>query len=417
MKSNRVTFAFFASLIITIALSFLPAPNDAAVANIRFMTTIGAVILLNFAWLFVIASRFNFMEKYYKPIDKLYINHKILGFVTLILVISHKQLNAPNTIEAVAVSTAARIGFASFVAMILLIILTVIGYVYVVKIGKGNYQIWKKLHGLILIPYFIGVIHYFSNSKIEVFTIGAFQLWMFVIIVIGSITGLYSVFGYEIIAFRNRYEVTEVRALNDKVSEIVLDKKITPGFKPGQFGFFKFYNKGIGKEVHPFTLTCGSSQYIAFTPKALGDFTKKINTNITVGDKVAFDGPYGGFDYEAGHAKQLWIAGGIGITPFVSFIRSGINPDFSVDFFYSYRNTENEIYDTEISGKKGFRYTAHNSKAQGRLDFKVILSTYDDDIPLTVCYCGPVAMRVALEKALKESDLKSYELIFDNFSF
>jgi len=33
---------------------------------------------------------------------------------------------------------------------------------------------------------------------------------------------------------------------------------------------------------------------------------------------VTVEGPYGCFDFEDNHPRQIWVAGGIGITPFVA---------------------------------------------------------------------------------------------------
>ena len=55
------------------------------------------------------------------------------------------------------------------------------------------------------------------------------------------------------------------------------------------------------------------------------------------------------FDYRAGSREQLWIAGGIGLTPFLSWIRDFDSEDrYSIDFFYSLRGPEEILYEDEI---------------------------------------------------------------------
>ncbi|MEG3070146.1 MAG: hypothetical protein RQM92_04285 [Candidatus Syntrophopropionicum ammoniitolerans] len=57
-----------------------------------------------------------------------------------------------------------------------------------------------------------------------------------------------------------------------------------------------------------------------------------------MGDRFAVTRPSGMFDYTRGSRHQIWIAGGIGITPFRSFIQAGVPEEFSVDLFYAYNN-------------------------------------------------------------------------------
>src|SRR3954462_13083545 len=48
-------------------------------------------------------------------------------------------------------------------------------------------------------------------------------------------------------------------------------------------------------------------------------------------------GPHGRFDHAKGTQRQIWIAGGIGVTPFLSWLRSLDDRALHahVDFFYS----------------------------------------------------------------------------------
>ena len=95
-------------------------------------------------------------------------------------------------------------------------------------------------------------------------------------------------------------------------------------YKPGQFLYVKLYNKEIPKDEHPFTISSSPTEenHISVTVKQLGDFTNSL-VKAKVGDKAYIDGSFGSFthldlpkDY-----KLCFIAGGIGITPFLSMLR------------------------------------------------------------------------------------------------
>ncbi|WP_341480426.1 hypothetical protein [Clostridium cibarium] len=67
-----------------------------------------------------------------------------------------------------------------------------------------------------------------------------------------------------------------------------------------------------------------------------------------IGDEFVVTGPHGKFDYKKGVKNQIWIAGGIGVTPFRSFIQAGIPKEYSVDFFYAYNNDKEGAYIDEL---------------------------------------------------------------------
>lgn len=94
-------------------------------------------------------------------------------------------------------------------------------------------------------------------------------------------------------------------------------------WSPGQFAIFRHESGFFGwTEPHPFTLSCAPGEgKICCTVKAVGPFTKNLPT---VGPGTAFlcEGPYGVFTPKFKNGAHLiCIAGGVGVTPFLSIIR------------------------------------------------------------------------------------------------
>jgi predicted ferric reductase len=56
---------------------------------------------------------------------------------------------------------------------------------------------------------------------------------------------------------------------------------------------------------------------MTFLIKELGDYTKALATTLQPGSLVLVEGPYGRFNFNGGHQRQIWISAGIGITPFI----------------------------------------------------------------------------------------------------
>jgi predicted ferric reductase len=85
------------------------------------------------------------------------------------------------------------------------------------------------------------------------------------------------------------------------------------------------------------------------TIKAVGDYTRELFEQLRPGVPARLAGPFGAFDYRRGGRGQVWIAGGIGITPFLSWIRS-LDGDFDreVDLFYTVAHRAEAIHTDEI---------------------------------------------------------------------
>jgi predicted ferric reductase len=94
-------------------------------------------------------------------------------------------------------------------------------------------------------------------------------------------------------------------------------------FEPGQFAWLIMGNTPFHHEEHPISFSSSAEitpeGEVAFTIKALGDWSSTVVPKVQPGRKVWLDGPYGVFspDREQGPGYVL-LGGGIGITPLYS---------------------------------------------------------------------------------------------------
>jgi len=96
-------------------------------------------------------------------------------------------------------------------------------------------------------------------------------------------------------------------------------------FRPGQFAWLTMGSTPFKITGHPFSFSSSAAAEdgrVEMTIRNLGDFTSEIG-NVPVGQRVYLDGPYGAFTIDRNPADMhVLIAGGVGITPMMSIIRT-----------------------------------------------------------------------------------------------
>jgi predicted ferric reductase len=95
-------------------------------------------------------------------------------------------------------------------------------------------------------------------------------------------------------------------------------------FAPGQFAWIKLAHSPFTLEEHPFSFSSSAERTgrLEFGIKALGDFSSAVG-EIPVGTRAFLDGPHGAFSIDRYPAVgYVFVAGGVGITPFISFLRT-----------------------------------------------------------------------------------------------
>ncbi len=375
----------------------------------------------------ILAARYKFLEKIFTGLDKLYRIHIATGITSYFLVFLHPLLIAlsSDTLSTFFTFFIPNSNYPLFrnVGIIAFWIITIL--VFSAGVKKINYLLWKRIHQLMGPVFLLIALHsILADASVANFTL--MSVWILGIISFALFSFIYKVFLYYHFGPVYLYKIKKINVLPE-----LFDLYMTPVsnrlvFKPGQFAFLSFINSnGVNKEPHPYTFASNPlNKDIRICIKKLGDWSHTLEA-LAVGDKVKLFGPYGAFysNQLRKSKRQVWIAGGIGITPFLSMAESEITTKSyeTITLVYS-DNTSNEaVFAKEVESfqqkSNNIKACVHISNEQGYLtaDFiKEQAKTFEDTVFLL---CGPAPMTNALKKQLLSQGVKESDIVFEYFNF
>lgn len=201
------------------------------------------------------------------------------------------------------------------------------------------------------------------------------------------------------------------------ITEVVcqLDKK-WQGHRAGQFAFVTFDRL---EGAHPFTIASsdqGNGQ-VTFQIKALGDYTKHLEHRLKTGQTLMVEGPYGRFNFKQGKcgAEQIWIAGGIGVTPFLAWLEALQKQPEQSPVAQLHYCTNDSLTDPFVKrlekaciGLENIQLHIHGSNQGQKLSADQLLARITKTAApkkgaLDVWFCGPSGWAKVLEKELRET--------------
>lgn len=275
---------------------------------------------------FALTARFRGMSHPF-GIDIIYLFHRYMALGMLALILGHfgilyiwfeDSLGDLNPLTARWELTAGRIALAAFALLVLT-------SEFRKHLGL-EYRLWRVGHVALAIIAFaaaishvLGVSHYTSAPGMR-FLILAMGGGVLLIVVWVRVVRPWS-------QVKNPWRVVENIAERGEVHTLILEPvgKELEKWKPGQFAWLTLGHSPYTLREHPFTMSNAPEDgpNVAFSIKPLGDFTAKAVT-AEPGAIASIDGPYGAFsiDMEPDAGGFVMIAGGIGITPMISNLRS-----------------------------------------------------------------------------------------------
>ncbi|UUL75209.1 hypothetical protein NG819_12870 [Pseudarthrobacter sp. Fe7] len=278
----------------------------------------------------------------------------------------------------------------------------------------GGYERWRGFHRLTGLFVAAGFLHGLLDAS--AFEAAPALRWSYV--AVGG-TGLAFYTYRELLARHflphHDYQVAGVRPVTADLVEVALRPLGRPlAFKPGQFAMV-YLETAEGWQRHPFSISGPAREGgISITVKALGDHTTRLPDVVQPGMPAVVGGPYGRFDRHRGTAHQVWIAGGVGITPFLSWLRSlDSEPDAELqeDVHFFVTSAGPSPFADEITAIAGHHpwLSVHlvDTEADGRLTPDAVMAAVDTEPRrLSVFMGGPDAMLRQFRKAFQAAGVR-----------
>lgn len=375
-----------------------------------------AIVLMSLA--LVLAARPRWVEHRIGGLDKMYRLHKWLGIANLIVAAAHWLAFGFIRSEGAETVAPAAGGWAGLTARLhdtalamgslawkVVLVLSILALV-----KRFPYRLFFKSHWLFVPTYLVLIFHGVILLDVGAWTSPLGPL-LTVVLVAGAGSGILCLlrsFGaVEHRAIGTIIGLTRHEAIRSLEVELELDSR-WPGHQAGQFAFLK---TDASNEAHPFTILSAwtGDGRITFLIKELGDYTGALYDRLKIGDEVRVEGPWGRFDFAGDGARQLWIAGGVGITPFIARMEQlrSRTDDRPIDLFFS-TPTAYPVGDAilnEMAAAAGVRLHLRFSDSEGLLTAAEIADQVPDLTRIDVWFCGPVGMGDAMRRRLVEKGL------------
>lgn len=385
----------------------------------------------------LLSARPRAAETPFGGLDRMYRLHKYLGVAALLLFIAHFA-TVPGGPEGGAALGAAGAGAGApaggdagsgedGLPIDLFGLIAMIGFTLLIVVTlnrKIPYHRWFPTHRLMGLFFAVAVVHVFlALLEGEPFAlVSAPGLFLALLLPAGLAAYVYK----QLIHPRRRKHAFSVAAVNrlERATEVVLAPKGGMfAFEPGQFAFVTVDADGF-REAHPFTISSGAGEgVLRLTMKVLGDYTRRVRDGLAAGADAAVEGPYGRFNPLKGTEKQVWVAGGIGITPFLSVLRT-MRPGHgrTVRLYWCVRTAGEALFLDEVRARAaelgGVTVTLFDSQAGERLDADALAAELGGDPGGWSCWlCGPKPLVVAVSGAVAARGVPERRIHTEEFEF
>ena len=274
----------------------------------------------------LLSARLKWLDRLF-GLDGIYRFHKLMAVFAGVLIFVHPLLLALDLQDlslliGIGWPWYVLLGKLAFLALLLLVLGSLLH-----RLVHRTYERWRWLHNLLAVTLLgAGTIHAWQSGRDLAEPL--MKAMLLVLLVFGVVSYLRHKLLVPALLRRKAFRVADLRQESERVWTLSVEPRTgVPPLRhvPGQFQFLTLLPaRGGRSEEHPFTISSWGPEAgrHASTIKESGDYTMTIG-NTLPGERVLVQGPFGRFSYLL-HPEErdfVFLAGGIGITPFISMLR------------------------------------------------------------------------------------------------
>ncbi|MDD7966300.1 ferric reductase-like transmembrane domain-containing protein [Actinomycetospora lemnae] len=325
LKLTRVLWGAGLAALVVLPVALMAARAGGTSVLGMLSVGLGLLALSLLIVVVVVPSRVRSLTRAF-GVEKVIGLHRWLGTLAILLVGLHLAVavaNHPILLNPFRATEAAKAGWTSVVALLLVGLVAVRG-----RRPGARYEIWARLHVLLAAAALVlAGLHVFWLGNLVTDPVMRVVLSALVLVLLGVLAHRWV--WRPLFSRQGAYVVYGVRRESPTVSTLVLApvhlRRGGLRFSPGQFVWLRLRRAVVGTEEHPFTIASSArvTGRLELTVRDQGDFSGLLST-LRTGSKVWLDGPHGSFTDAAapGSAGLVLLAGGVGITPMMSMLRT-----------------------------------------------------------------------------------------------
>lgn len=431
--SGIVWIGLYLFVVLTpIGLMLVPPAPTGRSFWVELSVALGFVGLTQIGIQFVLIARFRPLTYPY-GIDVVLKYHRQIALVALGFILLHPALILVEHPARVALlnpfggTWASKAGLAAVAALVALAATAVWR-----QRLKIDYETWRVSHTVLGIAALVFAQVHVSLAGLYVNTLWKQILWVASsLLLVGLVVHLRLVQPWR--QRRRPWRVVGVRDEGGGTVDIDVEAVGHDGlaFEPGQFAWIKVGDTPYTVEEHPYSFASSAEEpdRLSFGVSALGDFSERLQT-LDVGTTVYLDGPHGAFSIDRAQAPgYVFIAGGVGITPMMSFLHTMADrgDPRPVLLLYSETTEDDLAYSEEIEALKQRLdletvfvletpprdWTGEEGRVTGELLERQLPK---ERFRRRVFVCGPPPMMAAVEEALLALDVPQSHIYLEKFA-
>lgn len=408
-----------AAISILVTLAQLPSVTWRSLAALSLSMGVAALALM--ATAAILGSRWQFIESLFGGLDRVYLAHKWMAVYALICASIHFafQARSPEW-ESASILTLPPV----WTRLVRQLSLLALGLIVILalnrKIPYHRWRWWHKLSG----PLFLIVILHWLSFKSPIALASSAGIWLAMLAGLGVIAALYKLVLYPFVAPHAEYRVVTANPGSAALHLELEPVKNAIAFEPGQFAFISIKEDGL-REPHPFTIASAANEkgHVHFVIRDLGDYTRRLIANTAPGMHATVYAPFGRFSRPAQSQREVWVAGGVGISPFIAWLKDdGSTSLENVTLFYFFtpgREFPSAMLLSKFARERGAELV---SIADGPMSPEFTerfaeITRAAGPKEVSVSFCGPKGLLQRIRQVMRDNGVPESNMRYEYFEF